>query len=98
MFSLLILTAGCGNNPVAPADKNMEGETDNKKVLMVIAPRNFKDVEYSATRQQLEKNVSSIREGKTVGVDGTEVKIEKIGANYSFQSFWISSFVLSHCP
>lgn len=49
---------------------------------MVIAPQDFKDVEYSDTREQLEKNgiqveVASLRTGPAVGVDGMKVEVEK---------------------
>ena len=74
---LLVLIAGCSNN-ATPANKNM----DNKKMLLVIAPKDFKDVEYSSTREKLEENgiqveVASIQTGTAVGADGMEVEVEK---------------------
>lgn len=98
LFLLLILTAGCGNNSVAPADDNMEEQTINKKVLMVIAPQNFKDVEYSATRQQLKESdvqveVASVQEGTAVGVDGTEVEVGKMVSEVDPQNYDAVAFI-----
>lgn len=60
----------------------MDDTNINKKVLLVIAPRDFKDVEYSSTRKKLEESgiqveVASIQTGTAVGADGMEVEVEK---------------------
>ena len=69
-----------GNKPAADsgtANKNMS----NKKILMVIAPRDFRDAEYNEPRAVFDANglpveVASIQSGQSIGAEGTVVKID----------------------
>lgn len=84
LMIILILT-GCqsvswpfsGQQETEQPDNNM-GES--KKILMVIAPRDFRDEEYQEPREIFENNgydvdVASIQTGTAVGVQGTEAEI-----------------------
>lgn len=98
LLSLLFLITGCGNNVVDRQTNNMESKNTTKKVLMVIAPQNFKDVEYSDTREKLEENnieveVASIQTGTAVGVDGTEVEVEKTVHEVTPQDYDAVAFI-----
>lgn len=58
-------------------------DLSNKKVLMVVAPENFRDEEYLEPRKILEENsvkviIASIKKGRARGVGGTVVDIDLI--------------------
>ncbi len=87
-FIIFLFLTGCarsvgrlttGNKPADSgiANKNM----NNKKVLMVIAPRDFRDAEYNEPRAIFDANglavdVASIQSGQSIGAEGTIVKID----------------------
>lgn len=82
MLIAAILIAGCTQVPVKP--KNLEGQ----KVLIVIAPQNFNDQEYSGTKETLEKagaraEVASMAVGSARSMSGLEVKIDLLITNAS---------------
>jgi len=77
-FSTIILT-GCGSQTVNKANLPLNGI----KVLLVIAPKDFNDIEYQAVRNKLEENgalvkVASIQLGEATGMDKTKVKIDEV--------------------
>jgi len=81
---LLIITCSflisCAvKNKSAQPESNMN--FNNKKILMVIAPKDFRDVEYLEPRKVFEQNgievqVASIQSGVATGADGAKVKID----------------------
>lgn len=78
---LIILLTGCvaKKNSTQPTAKNMDSK--NKKVLMVVAPVDFRDQEYLDPRNVLEKagidvKVASIQRGVAKGADGTDANID----------------------
>lgn len=81
-LTLLLLLTGCtikNTSQAQPEKKNMD--KINKKILMVIAPKDFRDAEYNEPRKVfessgLEVKVASIQSGTSVGAEGTEVKID----------------------
>lgn len=79
VFILLLLT-GCGinNNNNSQPNNDM---SKNKKILMVIPPIDFRDAEYLEPRKIFTENgaevkVASIQSGVSIGVAGTEIKID----------------------
>lgn len=63
-----------------------------KKILMVIAFRDFKDEEYFVTREVLEKNgflieTASSQKGMALGVDGGEAAIGLLPDEIAFQDY-----------
>lgn len=81
---ILTLT-GC-QSASSPQKKAQEAEQSSNvggpsKILMVIAPHDFRDEEYQEPRDIFEDNnyqvdVASIQTGTAVGVNGTEVEID----------------------
>lgn len=63
--------------------KNLKPTIMNKKILMVIAFKNFRDEEYFIPKEILERNgfiieTTSDKKGLAIGADGGEVEIFKI--------------------
>ena len=82
ILSLLILITltGCGQVQ-KPQPLGGDMKLAGKKILIVIAPKDFRDVEYFEPRKVLEENgaeikVASIQAGTAVGADGAKVKID----------------------
>jgi protease I len=77
IFSLILLS-GCSLKPGQPV-KNMSEV--KKNILMVIAPINFRDVEYFTPKKIFEDagfsvSTASIQSGTARGADGGEAKID----------------------
>ncbi len=56
-------------------------DLDTKRVVMIIAPENFRDEEYMETREALEKkgvdvSVASISDPAVSGIDKKEIKVD----------------------
>ncbi|MFA4833485.1 MAG: DJ-1/PfpI family protein [Patescibacteria group bacterium] len=77
LFLILILT-GCGiKKDNGQPKENMNGAN----ILMVVAPRGFRDAEYSDPRKIFEEagikvQVASIQPGVAVGAEGLEVNVD----------------------
>lgn len=88
LISILFLT-GCSAKNITPAPtKNMS----DKKILIVVAPFNFRDVEYSEPRKIFEENgaiikVASIQRGTAKGADGMEVDINLTAGEINVEDF-----------
>jgi len=58
-------------------------DLSSKRVIMIIAPKNFRDEEYFHTRESLERRgvnveVASLQKKATSAIDHTEVKVDKL--------------------
>lgn len=58
-------------------------DLSSKRVIMIIAPENFRDEEYFHTREAIEKKgatveVASLKSKAISGIDHTEVKVDKL--------------------
>ncbi len=81
---LALLLSGCQFAPSPPLEEARQlGKDmgDSKKILMVIAPKDFRDEEYQEPRDILENNgydieVASIQTGAATGMQGTEAEID----------------------
>ncbi|MFH1823061.1 MAG: DJ-1/PfpI family protein [Patescibacteria group bacterium] len=74
----ITLSACLINKNISQPNNNM---LKSKKILMVIAPKDFRDQEYLDPRKVFDKNglevkVASIQRGRSVGAEGTEVNID----------------------
>ena len=75
-----------------------EKKLENKKVAMLIAFRNFRDVEYFVPREILEESGVKIKtvsnkEGLAIGADGGEVKVDILLENFKVADFDALVFV-----
>ena len=75
---LFLLLSGCGIKKNISQPKN--NMLANDKILMVIAPKDFRDPEYNEPRKVFEEagaevKVASIQGGVAIGAEGTEVNI-----------------------
>lgn len=78
IISISFLSA-CSKNAKKTNEQNM---LEDKKILMVIAPKDFRDQEYFDPRNVFDQNkikvdVGSIQTGLSIGADGGQVKIDK---------------------
>ena len=76
---LLVGLIGCGRKNEEVAVKSMDWKREGLKVLMVIAPQDFRDEEYQIPRERLEKcgvtiTVASTSLDEAVGMKGGKVK------------------------
>jgi protease I len=95
---LIILLSGCSLlfSKKQPSANNMA--LQNKKVLMVVAPINFRDEEYTEPRKVLEASgaeikTASIQSGTARGVGGTEAKIDLTVSDVSVSDFDAVAFI-----
>ena len=70
----------------------------NKKVLMVIPPKDFRDSEYNEPRQVIENSgaeikVGSIQSGIAIGAEGTKVQIDLTVSEVNVEDFDAVVFV-----
>jgi len=69
-----------------------------KKVLMVIAPKDFRDAEYTEPRKIIEDNgaeveVASIQSGTSIGAEGTVVQIDLTVSEVNIEDYDAVVFV-----
>ena len=81
LIFLFLLLTGCGVKKDISQPKNY---MPTAKILMVVAPRDFRDVEYNEPRKIFEEagaqvKVASIQTGTATGAEGTKVNIDLIG-------------------
>jgi protease I len=79
LFFILLLLTGCALDKNSPRQENNMSATKN--ILMVVAPKDFRDQEYNDPREifseaGLNVKVASIQGGTATGVDGTEATID----------------------
>lgn len=96
---IIFLLTGCfGQNQalsISQAQKNMLA---NKKVLMVIAPKDFRDAEYNEPREVFAENgievkTASIQSGESVGAEGTVVSIDLTVSAVKVEDFDAVAFI-----
>lgn len=82
LFALILIITGCGlKNQI---NQNLDIKQEVKRnVLMVIAPVDFRDVEYNDSRKIFEDQgynikVASIQKRTSVGTEGTKVNIDQV--------------------
>jgi len=94
-LSAALCLCGCRAQPPAPttppqpsAGPPQAGAADlkGKSVLMVVAPKDFRDVEYTMPREMLEGagasiEVASTESGTAVGAEGTKVAVDLAAKN-----------------
>lgn len=88
---LFFLLNGCGTNKniPQPKDNNM---LKNKNILIVVAPKDFRDQEYSDAKAifsaaGIKTAVASIQTGTAVGIEGTEVMIDMVVGQVKVNKF-----------
>lgn len=98
ILNLILLLTGCA----AKKDIAWPVENDmiltNKKVLMVIPPKDFRDVEYIEPRQAIENSgaevkVASIQGGIAIGAEGAEARIDLTVSEVEVENFDAVVFV-----
>ena len=99
LIILLLVISGCSimKKDTQPEEKNMNMIT-NKKVLMIIAPKDFREEEYSEPRKKFDEEdyvikVASIQHGEAVGVKGTKVVIDLTISEVNHEDFDAVVFV-----
>lgn len=81
LIIILLIITGCGVFKKDTQPNNMV--LTNKKILMVVAPKDFRDEEYLEPKKVLEEagvliKVASIKGGIAKGVGGTEIRIDLV--------------------
>ena len=79
-------------------EKNMISFKEEKKVLMVIAFKNFRDVEYFLPKEILERNgvkvtTASNKKGEAQGADGKKTKVDLLISEVNPENFDAVLFV-----
>jgi len=79
-------------------EKNMISFKEEKKVLMVIAFKNFRDVEYFLPKEILERNgvkvtTASNKKGEAQGADGKKAKVDLLISEVNPENFDAVLFV-----
>jgi protease I len=79
LFFILLLLTGCALSENFSRQENDMSATKN--ILMVVAPKDFRDQEYNDPREVFSEvgisvKVASIQGGTATGVDGTEAPID----------------------
>ena len=103
LFLGLILT-GCQSASSPDADKKQEAEQPQKnmseqpRILMVIAPQDFRDEEFNEpheifTNNNYKVDVASIQPGTATGVQGTEVEIDLTVGQVNVEDYRAVMFV-----
>ncbi|MDD5031754.1 MAG: DJ-1/PfpI family protein [Patescibacteria group bacterium] len=88
IFILLLLT-GCGVKEDISQSKN---DMATAKILMVVAPKDFRDTEYNEPRKVFTEagaqvKVASIQSGVATGVEGTRVNIDLVASEAKLEDF-----------
>ncbi len=101
VLTFIMLLTGCVakqeiKQTAQPEKKDMA--LIGKKVLMVIAPKDFRDAEYNEPRKifdqsGLEVKVASIQGGTSVGAEGTIVKIDLTVSEVKVDEFDAVAFI-----
>lgn len=70
----------------------------SKKVLMVIAPKNFRDAEYTKPKSVIESSgaevkVTSIQGGTSIGAEGTTVQIDLTVSEVKIEDYDAVAFI-----
>lgn len=96
LITISMFLTGCQftNSDQVKQPKNM----DNKKILMVIAPQEFRDEEFNDPhtlfkKEGIEADVASIQKGTTKGVAGTEVEIDLIASEVKTEDYAAVAFI-----
>ena len=76
----------------------MEEQVKNKKVLLIIAFRGFKDPEYFITKETLEEagvktETTSNKKGLAIGVDGGEANVDLVISEIDINNFDVGIFI-----
>ena len=95
-----MLLTGCavGQEIKQTVQPEMKDMPTGKKILMVIAPKDFRDAEYNEPRKifdqsGLEVKVASIQSGTSVGAEGTVVKIDLTVSEVKVDEFDAVAFI-----
>lgn len=93
---LILLLTGCVGNKSQPSKGDMS--LAGKKILMVIAPMNFRDAEYNEPRSVLENSgaeikVASIQKGTSIGAEGTKVEIDLTVSEVNVGDYDVVAFI-----
>jgi protease I len=96
LIAILLITGCALNKDDAQSNKDMA--LQSKKVLIVVAPIDFRDEEYTELRQVLENagaevKVASIQGGTAKGAGGTEAKIDLTVSEVNVDDFDAIAFI-----
>jgi protease I len=77
---LFLLLTGCGIG-IKRNNEQPKGNMTEANILMVVAPRDFRDAEYSDPRKVFEEagaqvKVASIQSGVAIGAEGAQINID----------------------
>ncbi len=98
LFIILFLFSGC-SLPFGKKQPGINGMSlKNKKILMVVAPINFRDAEYFEPREILEASgveikTASIQSGIAKGAQGGETKIDLTVSDVNVADFDAVAFI-----
>jgi len=97
-LTLSLLLTGCAVKKDIAQPSGGDMTLINKKILMVIAPKDFRDPEYNEPRQVIENSgaevkVASIQSGTSVGAEGTVVQIDLTVSEVMIEDFDAVVFV-----
>lgn len=98
ILTLILLLTGCATKQDAVQPSGGDMILTNKKVLIVIPPKDFRDSEYNEPRQVIENSgaevkVASIQSGESIGAEGTVVQIDLTISEVSVGDFDAVVFV-----
>ena len=97
-LTIILLLTGCATKKDVAQPVVNDMILTNKKVLMVIPPKDFRDAEYTEPRNAIENSgaevkVASIQGGTSVGAEGTMVQIDLTVSEVSVEDFDAVVFV-----
>ncbi len=98
ILTLILLLTGCAAKKDATQPVGNDMNFTNKKVLMVIAPKDFRDSEYIEPRSVIENSgaevkVASIQSGVAIGAEGTKAQIDLTVSEVNIEDFDAVVFV-----
>jgi protease I len=81
LILLIILLPACSNKKQEPVGNDQKNMQADKKLLVVIAPKDFRDIEYTAPVKifkefGIDYKTTSIQQGDAYGVEGTLIKVD----------------------
>ncbi len=101
IFLLILLLTGCAaktseKKAARPGGGDMP--LSDKKVLMVIAPKDFRDAEYTEPREVIEASgaeikTASIQGGVAIGAEGTKVQIDLTVSQANVEDYDAVAFI-----